>query len=80
MWNGVDAAKALLLNGNLVAFAYPALRAVAKGGKEELNSFLDSYIFEMKAVMSILGFDNLEKVRTKGHNFVWILPKSLRQL
>jgi len=80
IWSGIDAAKALLNNGNLIAFAYPALRAVAKGGKEELSSFLDSYIFEMKAIMSILGFDTLEKIRKKGHNFVWIEPKLFRRL
>lgn len=80
IWSGIDAAKALLHQGNLVAFAYPALRAVAKGGKEELISFLDSYIFEMKTVMSILGFENLERARIKGHKFIWTDSKAYKRL
>jgi isopentenyl-diphosphate delta-isomerase len=80
IWSGIDAVKALLSHGHLVAFAYPALRAVAKGGKEELKSFLDSYIFEMKTVLSILNLDNLGEIRSKGHRSVWIDPKAYRKL
>lgn len=80
IWSGLDAAKALLHHGNYVAFAYPALRAVAKGGKAELSSFLDSYIFEMKTVMSTLGFDSLEKARSEGHRYLWIDPLLYKRL
>lgn len=80
IWSGLDAIKALVFGGNYVAFALPALRAVAKGGKEELISYLNSYIFEMKTVMSILGFNNLETLRKKGHNAFWIDGKEYRKL
>ncbi|MCG3221304.1 MAG: type 2 isopentenyl-diphosphate Delta-isomerase [Candidatus Heimdallarchaeota archaeon] len=80
MWSGTDAIKALLLGGNYVAFALPALRAIAKGGKEELISLLNSYIFEMKAIMSILGYDNLETLREKRNNGFWVDNKAFKRL
>jgi isopentenyl diphosphate isomerase/L-lactate dehydrogenase-like FMN-dependent dehydrogenase len=63
-----------------VAFALPALRAVAKGGKEELSSFLDSYIFEMKVIMAALGLNDLKTLKAKGHYFFWVENREYRKL
>lgn len=66
VWSGVDAVKSLLLGADYVAFALPVLKAIAKGGVEELKNFLNSYIFEMKTVMAMIGIKNLkemEKIR-----------------
>ncbi|MCG3225346.1 MAG: type 2 isopentenyl-diphosphate Delta-isomerase [Candidatus Heimdallarchaeota archaeon] len=67
MWSGIDAVKALILSADYVAFALPVLKAIAKGGKDELRSFLSSYIFEMKATLAFIGRKNLKNLREKGH-------------
>ncbi|MHA1953323.1 MAG: isopentenyl-diphosphate delta-isomerase [Candidatus Heimdallarchaeaceae archaeon] len=80
IWSGLDAIKAILSGGKYVAFALPALQAIAKGGKEELISLLNSYIFEMKAVMSILGSDNLETMKKKRNNALWVDGRAYKKL
>lgn len=67
MWSGIDAVKALILGANYVGFALPVLQAIAKGGKEELRSFISSYIFEMKTTLAFIGKQNLESLKEKRH-------------
>ncbi|MFW9852779.1 MAG: type 2 isopentenyl-diphosphate Delta-isomerase [Candidatus Thorarchaeota archaeon] len=63
VWNGIDAIKSLLLGADYVAFALPVLKAIAKGGVEELMNFINSYVFEMKTVMAMIGIKNLKEMK-----------------
>ncbi|MHA1397638.1 MAG: type 2 isopentenyl-diphosphate Delta-isomerase [Candidatus Heimdallarchaeaceae archaeon] len=67
IWTGSDAIKALILGADYVAFALPALRALAKGGTEELEKYILSYTFEMQTIMALLGSSTLKELRKKIH-------------
>jgi isopentenyl-diphosphate delta-isomerase len=64
--NGTDAVKALILGADFVAFALPVLKALSKGGLDELRKYLSTFIFEMKTSMAMLGLENIEQLRKKG--------------
>jgi isopentenyl-diphosphate delta-isomerase len=65
IWNGMDAAKALILGADYVAFALPALLAISKDSEAGLRKFVHNYILEMKIVLTMLGIINLEELRKK---------------
>ncbi len=67
IWNGTDAAKALILGADYVAFALPVLKALAKGGVSELRKFITTYIFELRTTMAMLGAENLHQLKKKTH-------------
>jgi len=64
---GIDAVKALALGSDYVAFALPVLKALAKGGVDELRKYISTFIFEMKTSMAMLGCENIQQLKKKGH-------------
>jgi isopentenyl-diphosphate delta-isomerase len=57
--NGIEAAKAIYLGGNLVGTALPILRA-AMIGQEEVELWLNRFIQELKTTMFLIGAKNID--------------------
>ena len=70
IWSGTDAVKSFLVGADYVSLALPILKAAARGGVEELKSFLLSYIFEMRTVMSMIGAKNVVDLKKRRHKFI----------
>jgi len=70
IWSGTDAVKSFLVGADYVSLALPILKAAAKGGIEELRSFLTSYIFEMRTVMSMIGAKSVKELKKRRHKFI----------
>jgi isopentenyl-diphosphate delta-isomerase len=60
--SGIDAAKALALNGSLVGMAYPILDA-AIHGQEEVEKKLRLIIEELRNTMFLVGADSIIKLK-----------------
>ena len=53
--NAFDTAKALCMGSNMVAMAQPIIKAIHKGGINELQSFYEQEVLNMRYIMTLLG-------------------------
>ncbi len=60
---GLDIAKALALGADAVGIALPMLRAAYKDGLKGVLELIDQLIFELKAVMLLVGARRIEDLR-----------------
>jgi len=62
--NGLEAAKALALNANLVGTALPIARILKDGTETQLLESINRLIQEIKTAMFLVGAKNLEELRS----------------
>ncbi|MEW6592665.1 MAG: type 2 isopentenyl-diphosphate Delta-isomerase [Candidatus Hadarchaeota archaeon] len=79
--SGLDAAKALALGADIVGVALPVLRA-ASGGKKTLESFIGSFLAELKAAMFLTGSRKVSDLRKSeiavtGRTREWLLSRGI---
>jgi isopentenyl-diphosphate delta-isomerase len=66
---GLDVAKAITMGAAMTAMALPVLRPATKS-PEEVKSFIEKIVMELKSVMFLLGARNVEELRKVPHLFV----------
>jgi len=81
--SGLDIAKAIALGADLAGIGLPAIKAVMRGGKEELKELLESYITELKIAMFLTGSRTPSELREKPIVFSprivsWIEQRELK--
>ncbi len=80
--NGLEAAKALALGANAVAFAAPILRILLNDGKESVKKYLKRIIEELRIAMFLVGVDRPSKLWSTdiyfGNKIIdWLISKSI---
>ena len=63
--NGLDIAKAIKLGANLAAMAQPMLIAAIKS-EDELFSFIEQIISELKVAMFAAGFSSIREINNSN--------------
>lgn len=65
VWDGVKAAKNIVLGADMNGFARPVLKHLLEGGVDSAIKFVRKYINELKAVMFLVGAGNISELRKK---------------
>ncbi len=81
---GLDIAKAIALGADLVGIALPLLRAAYSEGKEGVIKTLEQMIFELKAIMVLVGASTIEELKRVpimfSHRFIeWLKYRELEE-
>jgi isopentenyl-diphosphate delta-isomerase len=66
---GLDVAKAIAMGSSMTAMALPVLRPATKS-PEDVKSFIEKIIRELKSVMFLLGAKNIDELKRVPHFFV----------
>ncbi|MCE4605866.1 MAG: type 2 isopentenyl-diphosphate Delta-isomerase [Desulfurococcales archaeon] len=62
---GMDIVYSIVIGGDLGGFALPALRVLVKEGREGLNRFVESIIYQVKVGILLTGSRNIEELRCR---------------
>lgn len=65
--NGIEAAKALTLGADMVAFALPIIRRAMKFGKEGVIQYIRKVAMELRTAMFLTGSRNVRELKKKRY-------------
>ncbi len=84
MYNGVMAAKALMMGSTLVGVARPVIQAFMKDGEDGVEKYLRHYTETIKRVMFLIGVGSIDKMRTQRSRLIprlrareWLLHRKI---
>lgn len=82
--NALDAVKAFALGANLIAMAGPCLKILLKESEASLLSFFNNLIFELRALMLLVGTDSLKELNNvpiviTGKTKEWLEQRNILQ-
>ena len=67
MRNGIEAAKAITLGADMVAFALPIIRRAVKAGKEGVIQYISEVMEEFKTAMFLTGSRSVKELKGKRY-------------
>jgi isopentenyl-diphosphate delta-isomerase len=81
--NGIDAAKALTIGGDLVGIALPVIQALSPKTNYSLLDWLNQFIKELKTTMFLVGALNISELQKKkyviaGATAQWLKQRGIR--
>lgn len=65
VWDGVRAAKNIVLGADLNGFARPVLKELLESGVEAAMKYVENYITELRSVMFLVGASSIRDLRRK---------------
>ncbi len=65
VWDGVKAAKNIVLGADMNGFAQPVLRKLLESGVDGAVEYVKNYIDELKSVMFLVGASSIKELRRK---------------
>lgn len=84
MYNGVMAAKALMMGSSMIGVARPVIKAFMKDGEKGVEKWLLHYIETIKRVMFLIGVDNIPQLNTQRSRLIprtrareWLLHRKI---
>lgn len=79
VWDGLRAAKSLVLGANLVGLAKPIINTLLKHGYSKTYEFLSTYIETIRTVLFLIGARDVNEARSKPVVLLEPIPSYLKQ-